>query len=166
MFLKSFAAIGAALAFAGCASMSKTPATPPDQAMSHHGPHIVTVKSNVDFATTLAALQNAVDKRGFKTFAVIDHAGGAASIGATLRPTTLVIFGNPKGGAALMQAEQRMGLALPLKMLVAEDQSGATQIIYPDMAHVFHEYGIADMTGPLEKIDGALGAIANEAGAE
>ena len=132
-------------------------------AMAHHAPHIVAVKSNGDFDVTLTRLKEAIDRRGFKTFAVIDHAKGAASIDADLRPTTLVIFGNPKGGTPLMQAEQRLGLRLPLKFLVIEDADGAVQILYPDMAHLFHEYGIEEMTGPLSKIEGALATMADEA---
>lgn len=133
------------------------------EAMKKHGPHIISVKSNHDFADTLATAIAGINARGFKTFAVIDHAGGAASIDAELRPTTLIIFGNPKGGTPLMQAEQLMGLQLPLKILVAEDETGTTHISYPDMAHTFHEYGISQLTTPLGKIEGALAAIAAEA---
>jgi len=131
----------------------------------HHGPHVVTVKSSADFEKTLIQLRAAIDSRGFKIFAVLDHAAGAASIGEVLRPTTLVIFGNPKGGTPLMQAEQKVGLELPLKILVTEDGQGMVQLTHPDMAHLFHEYGIAEMTVPLQKIKGALGAIAQDAGA-
>lgn len=129
----------------------------------HQTPHVISVESAASFETTLTHLRAAIDKRGFKTFAVIDHAAGAASIDETLRPTTLIIFGNPKGGTPLMQAEQKLGLELPLKMLVAANADGGVDIIYPDIAHLFHEYGIADMTAPLAKIEGALGAIAAEA---
>ncbi len=155
-----------AIATAACAVNGSTaeamtaPATP---TIKHHAPHVITVQSGADFETTLAQLRAAIDKRGFKTFAVIDHAAGAASIDQPLRPTTLVIFGNPRGGTPLMQAEQRLGLELPLKMLVIQQEAGAVSIIYNDMAHLFHEYGIAEMTVPLGKIKGALGAIAEEA---
>ncbi|MEO1241501.1 MAG: DUF302 domain-containing protein [Pseudomonadota bacterium] len=129
----------------------------------HNAPHVIAIESAANFETTLANLRAAIDKRGFKTFAVIDHAAGAASINETLRPTTLIIFGNPKGGTPLMQAEQKLGLELPLKMLVAENANGGVDIIYPDISHLFHEYGIADMATPLTKIERALGVIAAEA---
>ncbi len=135
--------------------------------MAHHGPHIIRVESDNSFSETLQRLQAAVDARGFKTFAVIDHAAGAASVDQQLRPTTLVIFGNPKGGTPVMQAEQTMGLELPLKMLVTENADGAVSIVYRDLAHMFREYGIDEAAaGPLEKMSGALGAIAAEAGTE
>ncbi|MHA7871959.1 MAG: DUF302 domain-containing protein [Hyphococcus sp.] len=157
----------AASLVAACASVNAEPAAKSERAhamtMADHAPHIVTVRSNQDFTATLEAAQAAIDARGFRTFAVIDHAAGAASIDADLRPTTLIIFGNPRGGTPLMQAEQRMGLQLPLKLLVFEDADGEVHLVYPDMAHTFHEYGIAALSGPLSKIDGTLAAIAAEA---
>lgn len=137
-----------------------------DRASAHHMPHIITTQSRFDFETTLAKAKSAIDQRGFKTFAVIDHAAGAASIDAQLPPTTLIIFGNPKGGTPLMQANQKLGLRLPLKLLVSENADGTVFVDYTDMTHLFHEYGIADLTGPLGKISGALAAIATEASAE
>ena len=131
----------------------------------HHAPHIISTQSNAGFAATLSQARAAIDARGFKTFAVIDHAAGAASINEALRPTTLIIFGNPKGGTPLMQAEQKLGLQLPLKLLISEEDDGSVSVTYPDMEHLFHEYGIAGLTGSLGKIEGALGAIATEAGA-
>lgn len=157
------------LTLAACATAgAETPKPSEKHAMmmgAHHMPHIISVKSNAGFDQTLRQLQGAVDQRGFKTFAVIDHAKGAASIGADLNPTTLIIFGNPKGGAPLMLAEQRLGLRLPLKMLVFEDATGDVHVAYPDMAHLFHEYGVSDLTEPLARVEGALAAIAAEASA-
>ena len=158
-----------AMATAACAasgSNTETMATPDTPTMKHHAPHVIAVQSSHDFETTLSKLRAAIDTRVFKTFAVIDHAAGAASIDQPLRPTTLVIFGNPRGGTPLMQAEQRLGLELPLKMLVVQEEAGAVSIIYNDMAHLFHEYGITEMAEPLEKIEGALSAIATEAGGD
>ena len=151
----------------GCATFEdRKPATNSENVMmmsKHHAPHIITVKSNGNFETTLASLKAIVAERGFKTFAVIDHAKGAVSIGAELRPTTLIIFGNPKGGTPLIKAEQRLGLRLPLKMLVFENAEGAVHIAYPDIAHLFHEYGVEGLAEPRSKIESALAAIAAEA---
>lgn len=164
---KMFLAAPLALILTACATTDGV-APKPDQrpAMmmdAHHGPHIISVKSNGDFGQTYRQLQRAVDRRGFKTFAVIDHAKGASSIGADLDPTTLIIFGSPNGGTPLMQAEQRLGLRLPLKMLVFEDADGNVHVAYPDMAHLFHEYGVREPVELLKKIEGALAAISAEA---
>lgn len=129
----------------------------------HHEPHVMRHESAANFETTLAQLKDAVEARGFKTFAVIDHAAGAASVGQPLRPTTLFIFGNPNGGTPVMQAEQMMGLELPLKMLVMQKEGGGVTILWRDMAHSFHEYGIGDHPA-ADKMSAALQAIAQEAG--
>lgn len=129
----------------------------------HHGPHLVSTISENDFATTLTKLQAAIDARAFKTFAVVDHAKGAASIDADLRPTTLIIFGNPKGGTPLIQAAQTMGIFLPLKALVYENADGSVAIATSDIRHALKEHGVADKDPLADKIAGALDAISAEA---
>lgn len=128
--------------------------------------NLVAVESRQDFNATLSRLRGALDSRGFTTFAVIDHAKGAASIGEPLRPTTLVIFGNPKGGAPLMQAEQTLGLELPLKMLVAEGADGAVTLYYLKIDKIVDSYGVTGQDQRLTAISGALSAIAAEAAAQ
>jgi uncharacterized protein (DUF302 family) len=73
-------------------------------------------------------LEAALGAKQLTLFARIDHAAGAAEVGMALRPTTVVIFGNARGGTPLMQAQQTIGLDLPLKMLVWEDGDGACRI--------------------------------------
>ena len=156
---------GLALALTACAATAggDQPANTEETAMMrHHGPHMVSVRSNVGFDATLAALRAAIDARGFKTFAVVDHAAGAASIDQSLRPTTLIIFGNPKGGTPLLQADQRLGLELPLRALVRDNEDGVI-ISYPDYKHTLHEYGVHGHDERIGKIMGALAAIAAEA---
>lgn len=159
--IKTIAAACAAMTLAAAPAHADKPHA--DKDIADGG--LIAAKSAHDFDTTVEKLKAAIDKRGFTTFAVIDHAKGAASVGETLRPTTLIIFGNPRGGAPVMQAEQRMGLALPLKMLAAEDETGATRLYYANMAQVFADHGISDVTGPLGMMEGALAAIAAEASA-
>jgi len=118
MIRQFFAAAGLAVLAAGCATAADTATTSAEKTMEtvdkmhDMRPHIITTQSNNNFETTLAKLLAAVDSRGFKTFAVVDHAKGAASVDQPLRPTTLVIFGNPKGGTPLLQAEQTIGIEL------------------------------------------------------
>ncbi len=130
---------------------------------AHHGPHIVSTVSNADFATTLARLQAAVEQRGLKTFAVIDHAKGAASIDEALNPTTLVIFGNPRGGTPLMQSAQTLGIVLPLKALVYETAEGEVMISVTDIQHAVKEHGADDQAQRASAIASVLATIAAEA---
>ncbi|MEO1149645.1 MAG: DUF302 domain-containing protein [Pseudomonadota bacterium] len=115
------------------------------------------------FGETVTAARAAIDKRGFKTFAVIDHAKGAASIDAVLNPTTLIIFGNPKGGTPLMQESQTAGLDLPLKMLVIERSDGAVDLVWTPMQTIAARHAITGQSGRIEKVSSALHAIAAEA---
>ncbi|MEO0397912.1 MAG: DUF302 domain-containing protein [Pseudomonadota bacterium] len=122
------------------------------------GPRLISKESTRNFEDTLSRLQAAVTEKGFRTFAVIDHAAGAASIGETLRPTTLIIFGNPKGGTPLLQAEQKLGAALPLKALIYETADGRVIVATTDIKAVLSAHGVDDAER-AEKIAGVLAAL-------
>jgi len=98
--------------------------------MSDNG--LVTLPSAHDFVTTLGRLTAVLEAKGLAIFARIDHAAGAASVGLALRPTTLLVFGNPTGGTPLMQAAQTAGIDLPLKALVWQDAGGSVLVTYND----------------------------------
>ena len=132
----------------------------------HHKPHTVTIASEASFADTLSGLKAAIEARGFRLFAEIDHAKGAQSIDESLRPTTLLIFGNPKGGTPIMQADQRLGLELPLRALVFEDESGDAHVTFRDYPHLVKEYDATTLAPRFSKIDEVLHAMANEAGGQ
>jgi uncharacterized protein (DUF302 family) len=92
---------------------------------------------------------SALEAKSITVFARIDHAAGAASVGMTLRPTTVVIFGNPAAGTPLMQSDQRAGLDLPLKALVWDDANGQTWLTYSDPAWLAERYGLGDEAKPV-----------------
>ncbi|WDI32796.1 DUF302 domain-containing protein [Hyphococcus flavus] len=156
--------LAAAAALSACATNAETlTQQPATSAMKMDKARVITHESQARFDSTVEQLQAAVDERGFKTFAVIDHAAGAASINQPLRPTTLIIFGNPNGGTPVMQAEQKMGLELPLKMLVSQGENESVAITWENMTQTFYEYGIPNHPA-AEKMSAALKAIAEEAG--
>ena len=103
---------------------------------------LVTLQSSHDVATTLERLTAALEAKGVRVFARIDHAAGAASVGLALRPTTLVIFGNPAAGTPLMQAAQTVGIDLPLKALVWQDAQGVVHLTYNDPAWIAARHGL------------------------
>jgi uncharacterized protein (DUF302 family) len=103
---------------------------------------LVTAQSSHDFSTTLERLLTALKERGVAVFACIDHGGGAAGVGLQLRPTMVVIFGNPAAGTPLMQAGQTAGIDLPLKMLVWEDADGSVNLTYNDPSWVAARHGL------------------------
>ena len=113
--------------------------------------------SNADFETTKARLKNAIDARGLTLFNTIDHAAGAANVDLSLSPSTLYIFGNPKAGTPLMQANPALGLHLPLKALVRED-NGQVIVSVSDIR------ALATEPAPVvDRVAGALNAIMTEA---
>lgn len=122
-----------------------------------------TLEAKRSVGDTIGSLQKIVGEKGFKVFARIDHAAGAKSVNQDLRPTELLIFGNPAGGTALIQAEQTMGLTLPLKMLVWQDSAGKVWIGYDDMAGLGAARGLAADHPALAKVNAALEAMANAA---
>jgi uncharacterized protein (DUF302 family) len=125
---------------------------------------LVTIQSAFNVATTLERLTKALETKGVTIFAVIDHAAGAASIGLPLRPTTLVIFGNPAAGTPLMQMAQTAGIDLPLKALVWQDTDGTACLSYNDPAWIAARHGIgSEAQATLSALTAALAAFARHA---
>lgn len=87
---------------------------------------LITIKSSFGPEDTMKRLEAEVKAKGLTVFAHVDHAAGAAAVGLPLRPTDLIIFGNAKGGTPLMQQAQTVGIDLPLKALVWQDEQGVT----------------------------------------
>ena len=121
---------------------------------------LITIPSSFDPKETMDRLEAALRASGVTIFARIDHAAGAAAVGETLRPTELLIFGNPKAGTPLMQAGQTVGIDLPLKALVWQDAAGKTQVSYTEPGWLARRHGlgpetdgtVAAMTGMLAKL--------------
>ena len=102
---------------------------------------LVTLKSPYPVMETMSRLEDNAKQRGLTVFARIDHAAGATRIGKTLRPTEVLIFGNPQGGTPLMECAQTMGIDLPLKALVWEDAQGQVWLGYNDPAWLASRHG-------------------------
>ena len=113
---------------------------------------------------TMDRLAGAVTRRGISIMARIDHAAAAAAVGMELRPTEVLIFGNPQAGTPLMQAVQTIGIDLPLKALVWQDESGAAWLAYNDPQWLAHRHGAdAGLDRTLHGLAAALAAVASEA---
>ena len=125
---------------------------------------LVTLPSPHDFGTTVARLVAVLEARGITIFARIDHSTGAADAGLALRPTTLLVFGNPAAGTPLMQAAQTAGIDLPLKALVWRDADGTVKLSYNDPAWVASRHAIGDAVGPaVAALRTGLEALARQA---
>jgi uncharacterized protein (DUF302 family) len=123
---------------------------------------LIAVKSGYSAKDTMMRVEDVVKARGLTVFARIDHAAGAAKIGKTLRPTELLIFGNPQGGTPLMECAQSAGIDLPLKALVWEDSAGQVWVGYNDPAYLAQRHAAAQCP-VVETLRKALGGIVDAA---
>jgi len=123
---------------------------------------LVSVASGFSPRETMERLLSALPPHNMTVFARVDHAAGAAAVGMPLRPTDLVIFGNPKGGTVLMQDQQRAGIDLPLKALVWEDADGKVWVSYNDPAWIARRHGVG-RPAAVEAMAAAMKAIVQAA---
>lgn len=122
---------------------------------------LVAIKSPHTVAVTMDRVEVLAKQRGLTVFSRIDHAAGAAKIGKTLRPTQVIIFGNPQGGTPFMECAQTVGIDLPLKVLVWEDAAAQVWLGYNDPDFLAKRHGAANCpaVGNLRKaLEGLVAA--------
>jgi uncharacterized protein (DUF302 family) len=125
---------------------------------------LITLRSSHAAKATMNRLEAEVKAKGMTVFARIDHAAGAAAVGLPLRPTEVLIFGNPKAGTLLMQSVQTIGIDLPLKALVWQDASDATWVSYDDPRWLAQRHGLGrEVEASVSAMTAALGAVAKAA---
>jgi uncharacterized protein (DUF302 family) len=115
--------------------------------------------SRYAYSETVARLTKAAEDTGNTIFAVIDQAAAASGVGLDLRPTTLILFGNPKGGTPLMAAFPLAALDLPLKLLVWEER-GMVSVAYTPASDIAARYSVTGMEARIAAMDRALEALA------
>jgi len=103
---------------------------------------VVDIPSHHSVEDTLQKLQASLQAKGVKVFALVDHSGEAAKAGMTMRPTKLLIFGNPQAGTPLMLAAPRSAIDLPLKLLIWEDAQGKVWISYNSLQYLGERHGL------------------------
>ena len=117
---------------------------------------LTTILSNFGPKDTMDRLETEIRAQGITVFARIDHAAGAVEARLTLRPTEVLIFGNPRAGTPLMQSNQTIGIDLPLKVLVWQDVSGKTWLSYNEPSWLAKRHGAGPET---DKAVGAMSAM-------
>ncbi|MBB4303083.1 uncharacterized protein (DUF302 family) [Rhodobium orientis] len=127
---------------------------------------LVVKKSAHGVAETLDRLEAIVEKNGLMVAARIDHAAGAKKAGMEMKPTQVLIFGNPKLGTPLMLSNREVAIDLPMKVLAWEDADGTVRIAYNDPAYLKSRHGIADRDEVFGKMAGGLGKLTDAAVAE
>jgi uncharacterized protein (DUF302 family) len=120
---------------------------------------LIAVKGSYGVKQTMDRLEVLLKEKGLTIFARVDHAAGAATVGKKLRPTEVLIFGNPQGGTPFMECSQTVGIDLPLKMLAWEDEAGQVWLGYNDPTYLAGRHGVPQC-GAAENLKQALAGFA------
>ena len=126
------------------------------------GNGIIDTPSHYPVDQTVERLKEILHAKGVTLFALIDHSGEAEKVGMKMRPTKLLIFGNPKGGTPVMLAAPSVAIDLPLKILIWEDSQGKVWISYNSPAYLQERHSLPQ---DLLQNVAAVEALAANAGA-
>ena len=125
---------------------------------------LLTVASAFPVSETVDRLAAAAEAAGLRVFARVDHAAGAAEAGMQLRPTELILVGNPRGGTPLMQDRQTAGIDLPLRVLAWEDADGRVWVTTNDASWIAARHGLGEASAPaVAAVSAGLARIVAEA---
>ena len=124
---------------------------------------LISIQSAYDVKTTADRLEQNLKTKGMTVFTRINHAEAAKNIGQTLRPTELVIFGNPKVGNPLMKCSQTMAIDLPQKALIWEDEPGSVWLSYNNPESLAKRHHLKGCDKVIKKIKNALNNFAKGA---
>lgn len=127
---------------------------------------LMTVQSTLSADETVSQLQSTIQDRGLILLSTVDHAANAQGVGEELRPTQLIIFGNPNLGTQLMQNQQTVGIDLPQKFLVWEDEAGQVNVSYNDPQYLQNRHALTSPDDVLATISNALGGLSTTVTAE
>jgi uncharacterized protein (DUF302 family) len=108
-----------------------------------HGIGIRSVRSGYSVAETLDRLEAILQARGIKVFARIDHSAEARAAGLSLRPTQVLIFGNPEAGTPIMMAAPEIAIDLPLKALAWRDEASVVWLCYNTPEYLQERFGLS-----------------------
>lgn len=125
---------------------------------------LITVESAFPASETADRLAAAAEAAGMRVFGRIDHAAGATEAGMELRPTELLLVGNPRGGTPLMQGRQTAGIDLPLRALAWEDADGRTWVTTNDAAWIADRHALGEASAAaVAAVSAALARIVGQA---
>jgi uncharacterized protein (DUF302 family) len=119
-------------------------------------------RSQLGYVETAERLLEAITRRGLTVFARIDHAAGAREVGMQLAAEEVIVFGNPRAGTLLMQHDPRVGIDLPLRILLWQDRDGVS-LGYKDPRELASQYDVADGKSTLDSMAALLDALVVEA---
>ena len=123
---------------------------------------VIVKRSASGYGETVGRLSEAIERRGLTVFGRIDHAAAARESGLELADEQVVVFGNPRAGTPLMQSDPRIGIDLPLRILVWADAEGVL-LGYRDPRELAADYDVAQHESILEQMATLLAELSGEA---
>lgn len=126
---------------------------------------IVRVRSAYSLGETIDRLQKDVAAKGIMMFFVVDQAKLAANAGVPLKPSTLLVFGNPALGAQFLTSKPQSGLDWPVRLLVQEDENGQVWAIYTDFSWIARRHGITNRQAAFAKASDVIASITSSVAA-
>lgn len=123
------------------------------------GNGVVKVKSAYSIEETVARVKQDVAAKGIAFFAEIDQSGLANAAGIEVRPSRLLIFGNPPLGAQFLTSNPDAGLDWPVRLLVRQDEDGSVWVAYSDFAWIADRYAIRDRQAQFEMAASVIGSV-------
>lgn len=124
-------------------------------------PGLIVKKSPYSVSVTIDRLENALRKKGISIVTRWNHAAKAKAVDIPLRPTELLLFGNPKLGSHMFTSEQTAGIDLPMKALAWQDKQGQVWLGYNDPQYIADRHGISNRADVVKKMQGALDKMTN-----
>ena len=120
---------------------------------------IVRIKSAYSMPETIKRLKKDVADKGIMFFDEIDQSKLAADAGVKLRPSTLLVFGNPPLGTLFLTSNPAAGLDWPVRLLVYQDEKGDVWVLYTDFTWIAHRHGIMDRDEAFKKASDVIASI-------
>ncbi|AAZ19521.1 conserved hypothetical protein [Psychrobacter arcticus 273-4] len=159
-----------ALAISSCASVGTTLNSSDDNALTANttssmntNKGLVTLQSPHSVNDTADKLASIIESKGMKVFARVDHQKNAQGVSLALRPTQVIMFGNPKAGTPLMQCEQSVAIDLPQKILISEDADKKVWLSYNDPEYLKTRHNIKGCDTVINNISKALDGVSRAA---
>jgi uncharacterized protein (DUF302 family) len=158
------AAILTGLATVAVASLSRAEMAKP--AMSSAIDGVVRVRSAYSFEETIARLKQDIAGKGIMFFSAVDQAKLAADAKIELRPSTLLMFGNPPLGTQFITANANAGLDWPVRLLVSQDEKGQVWAVYTDFDWIARRHGITNRDAQFKMASGVIQSITSSVAAK
>jgi len=144
-----------------CATAAPDAMSAPAQPMSQHylAEGLVRVQSRYGFDETVARIRADVATKGIREFAIVPQSALAHDAGVELRPSTLIIFGNPPLGVQFLTANPNAGVDWPVRVLVYQDQAGGVWAVYHDFHYLERRHRITDRSAAFDMADQVIHSI-------